>query len=90
MAKLKKVIKMDGREEDFVREKIVVSCVKCGAPIDVARDIAKSIEKELRFPAKTTGIKELVLKELAERDRDWANNWYLYDRAVKRRGVAPY
>ncbi|MFX0069234.1 MAG: ATP cone domain-containing protein [Promethearchaeota archaeon] len=87
---MKKVIKMDGREEDFIREKIVVSCVKCGAPIDVARDIAKKVEKELKSPAKTTDIKKFVLRELAEIDKDWANNWYLYDRAVKRRGVVPY
>jgi hypothetical protein len=42
-----KVTKRDGRTEDFVYEKVVVSCIKSGAPVDVAREIAKGVEKEL-------------------------------------------
>jgi transcriptional repressor NrdR len=32
-----KVLKRDGREEEFIPEKIVVSILKAGAPVDVAR-----------------------------------------------------
>jgi len=38
------VIKRDGSKEEFAPEKIVVSCLKAGAPLDVARRIAKIVE----------------------------------------------
>jgi transcriptional repressor NrdR len=81
------VIKMDGRKEKFIREKIIVSCVKTGAPIDIARKIADIVEKEIKSPIKTEEIKRIVLRELARRDKEWADNWYLYDKAVKKRIV---
>jgi transcriptional regulator NrdR family protein len=43
----KKVIKKDGETEPFIKEKIVVSAVKTGAHVDIARDIADKIEKKL-------------------------------------------
>ena len=82
---MKTVIKIDGRKEDFIKEKIIVSCLKCGATIEAAREIADKLEKNIKFPVKTTEIRDLVLKELAKKDKDWANNWYLYDKAVKKR-----
>ena len=33
--------KRDGRKEPFIPEKIVVSAMKCGAPPDIARTIAR-------------------------------------------------
>ncbi len=39
-----KVIKRDGREEEFILEKVIVSILKAGAPVDVARKIARKIE----------------------------------------------
>jgi len=42
---LKKVIKRNGDKEPFIKEKIVVSAVKSGAPVKVARDIAKQVEE---------------------------------------------
>ena len=41
----KTVIKKDGKKESFIKEKIVVSTVKSGAPLHVARNIAEKIEK---------------------------------------------
>ena len=41
-----RVIKKDGRKEDFIQEKIVVSALKTGASVDVARTIADKIQKE--------------------------------------------
>lgn len=35
-----KVVKRDGGEEDFVPEKIVVSCLKSGATPEAARKMA--------------------------------------------------
>jgi transcriptional repressor NrdR len=41
------VIKRDGSKEEFIPEKIVVSCLKAGASSEVARKIAKIIEGRL-------------------------------------------
>jgi transcriptional regulator NrdR family protein len=84
---LKEVIKMDGRREEFSREKIVVSCLKTGSPLQKAREIADKVEASLKFPAKTSTIRDMVLKELAAANKEWANNWYIYDKAVKKRIV---
>ncbi len=83
------VVKRDGRREPFVYEKVVVSILKTGADIDVARKIAKIIEGELL----ANDIKEISAKELTKRilellkkeNEEWYKNWIIFDRAVKRR-----
>jgi len=82
---LVKVIKRNGREEDFVYEKVVVSCIKSGAPVDVAREIAKRIEKKIHDNTTTKEIRKLVLDALRENNAELAKNWLTYDRAVKKR-----
>lgn len=82
---MSKVAKMDGRTEDFIREKIVVSCVKAGAPVSIAREIAKTVEKRTAGQISTKELKTKVLGMLKERNQDWETNWLLYDRAVKKR-----
>ena len=39
------VVKLDGRREPFVREKITVSAMKAGAPPEEAREIGETIER---------------------------------------------
>ena len=80
-----KVIKRNGRKEDFIYEKVVVSCIKSGAPVDVARDIAKRIEKKVHDNTTTKEIAKLVLAALRENDAELAKNWLTYDRAIKKR-----
>ncbi len=84
-----KVVKRDGREEEFIPEKIVVSCLKAGAPADVARKIAKIIEGRLLESGRdTVTAKELtkwILELLRKENEEWYRNWILFDRAVKRR-----
>ena len=80
-----KVTKMDGRREDFVYEKIVVSCVKTGAPVETARDIAKTVEGKIHDNISTKDIKKLVLEALREKNPEWEKNWLIYDKAVKKR-----
>jgi transcriptional regulator NrdR family protein len=84
-AALPQVMKRDGRTEEFVPEKIVVSCIKCGAPAEVARQVAKDIQGKVREKADTADIRKMVLEELKKRNREWEQNWLLYDRAVKKR-----
>jgi transcriptional repressor NrdR len=79
------VKKRDGRTELFVLEKIVVSAVKTGAPIDYARAIAKDIEKIAKDGITTQEIKGKILAMLKTKNPDWEKNWLVYDNAVKKR-----
>lgn len=83
------VIKRDGSREEFVFEKIVVSCMKAGATVEAARKIAKIIEGRLLDQgAKEVTAKELtrmVLELLKRENEEWYRNWIVFDAAVKRR-----
>lgn len=78
------VTKRNGSPEEFMPEKIVVSCVKCGATPDIARQISKTIESKARDQMSTSEIRRMALEQLRQRNRQWEENWLIYDRAVKR------
>jgi len=79
------VTKRDGRTEDFIAEKIVVSCLKVGAPVGLARQIAKDIESKATQRTGTAQIRMMVLEQLRQKNPEWEQNWLVYDRAVKKR-----
>ena len=83
------VIKRDGSREEFIPEKIVVSCLKAGATVEVARKIAKIVEaKLLEQNVKEVTAKELtrmILELLKKENEEWYRNWIIFDRAIKRR-----
>jgi hypothetical protein len=66
------VKKRDGRKEQFVPEKIIVSAIKSGAPPDYARTIAQDIEK-----SKDGANREIrqVLSMLKSKNPEWERNW---------------
>jgi len=84
-----RVIKRDGREEEFIPEKVVVSCLKAGATPQAARKIAKIIEgRILDKSLEKITAKELtawILQLLKRENEEWYRNWIIFDRAVKRR-----
>lgn len=80
----KNVIKKDGRVEPFIKEKIVVSAVKTGADVDVARKIADKIDKYPKKEVDTNWIRKNVLEELKIHNTDWPKRWYSYDKNIKR------
>ncbi|MEM1597667.1 MAG: ATP cone domain-containing protein [Pyrobaculum sp.] len=82
-----KVVKRDGREEEFIPEKIVVSVLKAGAPVDVARRIAKKAECYAMERENVTAkeLAKLILTELKKINEEWYRNWIVFDRAVKKR-----
>jgi len=84
-----KVIKRDGSEEDFIPEKLIVSILKTGASLEVARRITFIVIGRL-LENKTEKItsKELMknaLTLLKKESEEWYNNWIIFDKAVKRR-----
>jgi len=82
-----KVVKRDGRIENFAREKLVASLLKAGAGLSVARELADKVEEEFsgRMEVKTEELRTRVLELLRERDIKAYENWLIYDRAVKKR-----
>jgi transcriptional regulator NrdR family protein len=83
------VVKRDGTKEEFIPEKIVVSCLKAGATYESAKKIAKIIEAKLleqnvnEVTAKD--LTKMTLELLKKENEDWYRNWIIFDRAVKRR-----
>jgi len=83
------VVKRDGTEEPFIIEKVVVSILKAGAPIDKAREIARSVECTFANVDKVTArdLTKAILTELRKANEEWYRNWVVFDRAVKRRAT---
>jgi transcriptional regulator NrdR family protein len=83
------VVKRSGSKEEFILEKIVVSCLKAGATLEVARKIAKIVEaKLLEQDVKEVSAKDLtkmILELLEKENEEWYRNWIVFDRAVKKR-----
>lgn len=83
------VIKRDGSREPYIYEKIVVSCLKAGASVDVARKIAGIVTAKLiaegRNEITAKELTKMVLNLLKEENEEWYRNWIVFDRAIKRR-----
>ena len=82
-----KIVKRDGKKEEFIPEKIVVSSLKAGAPPEVAREIAKKLEAQIvkMNEMSTAELRKMILEMLADKNPEWKENWLIYDRAVKKR-----
>ncbi|MGQ4833598.1 MAG: ATP cone domain-containing protein [Candidatus Asgardarchaeia archaeon] len=80
-----KIVKVDGRTEEFDKSKIVKSCMNAGATEKDAREIAELVSKEVKEGTRTTEIRRRVLRELRKRNPEWADNWEFYDRITKGR-----
>jgi len=79
--------KRDGKKEQFIPEKIVVSSIKAGVPPGVARELAKKIEAQLSDLSEmsTTELRDMILNMLSEKNPEWKENWLAYDKSVKKR-----
>ncbi|MHA1709801.1 MAG: ATP cone domain-containing protein [Candidatus Baldrarchaeia archaeon] len=80
-----KVVKMDGRVEDFNKEKIIAACQNAGASPEVAKEIAEEVSKKVKDGISTREIRTMVLDMLEKRNPEWRDNWEFYDRIVKKR-----
>ncbi|MCS7108493.1 MAG: ATPase [Sulfolobales archaeon] len=84
-----KVIKRNGLEEEFIPEKVVISVLKTGAPVDVARKIAKIIEGRIyEKDLQVVEAKELtkwILELLRKSGEEWYRAWIVFDKYIKKR-----
>jgi transcriptional regulator NrdR family protein len=80
-----RVRRKDGREEEFVSEKIVVAVVKAGGKVEIARTIAKEVERALSSNTSVTTeqIRTEVLNRLKNKDNKTYNSWIAYDKENK-------
>ncbi|MFX0168280.1 MAG: ATP cone domain-containing protein [Candidatus Hodarchaeota archaeon] len=85
---VKEVVKRSGDKEIFIREKIIVSCLKTGAPVGLAREIAAMVETSSKDVLTTQEIRESVLVELGRADESYRNSWVMYDKEKGRTGPA--
>ncbi len=80
------VKKRDGRTEEFMQEKIVVSVVKAGIAPDDARQIAREIERDARSGILSTDeIRAGVLSRIRKISPESERTWRAYDRVVKKK-----
>lgn len=81
------VVKMDGREEPFDRNKVKKSIMNAGASEEVAEEITRRVEEYVKGRDKITSreIRRKVFVELRKEDPQAAANWAYYDRLVKGR-----
>jgi len=81
----KKVVKHDGRVEEFSASKIYESCLAAGAPEEVAHEIAREAEERIKDGATTAEIRRFVLQRLKEMAPHAYEAWTFYDRVAKGR-----
>jgi hypothetical protein len=79
------VTKKDGTTEDFIPEKIVVSCMKAGATVGIAREIAAFIEAKVKVETSTAEIRRFILWLLRQKNPEWEKNWLRYEETIKKR-----
>ncbi len=79
-----KVLKKDGTVEEFMPEKIIVSCVKAGAPIGIAREIAAFVEAKAKVETSTAEIRRFTLWLLHQKNPEWEKNWLRYEATKKK------
>ena len=79
------VVKKDGSIEEFMPEKIIVSCVKAGASIGIAREIAAFVEAKAKVETSTVEIRQYVLWLLRQKNPEWEKNWLKYEETLKKR-----
>ncbi len=81
---LMEIKKRDGSTEIYMAEKVVVSAVKCGAPYEIAREIAGSLSERSEATMKSSEIREYVLTELRSKGAaSAADSWEAYDKKRK-------
>ncbi len=76
---MSRVTKKDGSVEEFIPEKIVVSCVRTGAPVGVAREIAAFVSEKVKTETSTAEIRRFVLWMLHQKNPEWERNWLHYE-----------
>lgn len=76
---------MDGRKEEFNKQKIVIACMKAGTPKKIALKIANRIARKVKEGTTTREIRAWVLKMLEKENPQWRDNWEFWDRIVKGR-----
>lgn len=74
------VVKKSGEKEDFQRKKVVESCVKSGAPRDLAEEIGDDIESAVTDGISTDEIRDMILEKLGDVRKEWVNDWKEFEK----------
>ena len=81
------VVKRDGRTEEYIPEKLIVSLLKNGVSVDDARRIEHEIRSVIEGRKRVSSLElaALALKKLGELGEEYRLSWIYYDINHKRR-----
>lgn len=81
------VKKRDGSSKEFAREMVVVSVLKSGGALELARNVATEVETSFsgRDAVTTEEIRAAVLSRLQTRAPEVYSGWIVYDKEKKGR-----
>lgn len=85
MVKPNKIRKINRSEQLYNEDKIVKSLLNAGVPDKTAKEIVETIQEQLKDGITTQEIRNMLLKELEQRNEEWYDNWIFYERIVKKR-----
>ena len=74
-----KIVKRNGKMQDFQPIKILKSCMACGAPRGVCRQITREIVTRVYEGMKTMEIRDLVLERLDSKDPEFVKKWKQFE-----------
>jgi len=79
------VVKKDGKKEEFIIEKLVVSLLRVGLDIETARKIAYSIYGKIVFrnQVESKELGRMILENLKKIDEKAYKRWVIFNRKFK-------
>jgi transcriptional regulator NrdR family protein len=84
-----KIVKKDGRVEEFIPEKVVVSLLRTGADLKTARKIVTIVEGKILESGKeritTRELMTKILRLLKNENKEWYRNWIIFSRYIKKK-----
>lgn len=69
------VKKRNGKLEEFNSQKIVSACLKAGASLESANEVAESVDKKIYNKIPTSKIRTIVLNELVKFNKSAAEGF---------------
>jgi hypothetical protein len=60
---------------------------RAGVPVGIARGIAEAVARDVGESITSEELRYRVLEMIRDRNREWEANWFLFERAVKRRNT---
>ena len=74
------IVKKDGTQEEFDKEKVKRACLNAGAAPDVAENISNNIENLIHDGISTEELRILIISMLRKSDHSCVDKWIDYEK----------